>query len=196
MSENDSEPPADEARSASGKDQADAEPAPGAATDGDKTAQEPGDREASHQGTSDPERPSPEQQGQKERRASVDHGYWEAFALHHEKLKHLTTVGLVLSGGVITLFQSKLMEPNPLEVVGMLAFPVLSSLLTLAAQASLANEASIVKQSNRDEKVARGEFGVPMEIHWIQLVALLLLSSGIGLTAVVFLVNTGLLSPQ
>lgn len=38
---------------------------------------------------------------------------WDAFAFQHEKLKHLTTVGLVLSGGIITLFQSEMMEPSP-----------------------------------------------------------------------------------
>jgi hypothetical protein len=111
---------------------------------------------------------------------------WDAFAFQHEKLKHLTTVGLVLSGGIITLFQSELMDPSPLALFALI-LPVASSMLTLAAQVSLGNEASTVTERARDA------FGVPVTVHWVQLVAMILLASSLGWLASFFFRDVGLL---
>lgn len=111
---------------------------------------------------------------------------WDAFAFQHEKLKHLTTVGLVLSGGIITLFQSELMDPSPLALLA-LVLPVVSSMLTLVMQVSLGNETPTVVERTRDP------FGIPVAVHWGGLVALVLLASSIGWLASFFLRDVGLL---
>ena len=115
---------------------------------------------------------------------------WDAFAFQHEKLKHLTTVGLVLSGGIITLFQSEMMEPSPLALIA-LVLPVVSSMLTLAAQVSLGNEASTTEPMAAER--TRDSFGVPVAVHWVGLAALFLLASSLGWLASFFFRDTGLL---
>lgn len=115
---------------------------------------------------------------------------WDAFAFQHEKLKHLTTVGLVLSGGIITLFQSELMDPSPLALIA-LVLPVVSSMLTLAAQVSLGNEASTTEPMAAER--TRDSFGVPVAVHWVGLAALFLLASSLGWLASFFFRDTGLL---
>ncbi|MCS4175160.1 hypothetical protein GGP97_003101 [Salinibacter ruber] len=115
---------------------------------------------------------------------------WDAFAFQHEKLKHLTTVGLVLSGGIITLFQSEMMEPSPPALIA-LVLPVVSSMLTLAAQVSLGNEASTTEPMAAER--TRDSFGVPVAVHWVGLAALFLLASSLGWLASFFFRDTGLL---
>ncbi len=131
-------------------------------------------------GGQSPSKQSPSKQSPGEQRD------WDAFAFQHEKLKHLTTVGLVLSGGIITLFQSELMDPSPLALIA-LVLPVVSSMLTLAAEVSLGNEAPMVMEKTRDA------FGIPVAVHWTVLVASLLLASSLGWLASFFFRDVGLL---
>lgn len=135
-------------------------------------------------GGQSPSKQSPSKQSSDEQRD------WDAFAFQHEKLKHLTTVGLVLSGGIITLFQSELMDPSPLALIA-LVLPVVSSMLTLAAQVSLGNEASTTEPMAAER--TRDSFGVPVAVHWVGLAALFLLASSLGWLASFFFRDTGLL---
>jgi hypothetical protein len=89
-------------------------------------------------------------------------------------------------GGIITLFQSELMTPSPLALLA-LALPVASSMLTLAAQVSLGNEASMETERTCDA------FGIPMSVHWVGLVAMVLLASSLGWLASFFFLDVGLL---
>ncbi len=131
-------------------------------------------------GGQSPSKQSPSKQSSDEQRD------WDAFAFQHEKLKHLTTVGLVLSGGIITLFQSELMDPSPLALIA-LVLPVVSSMLTLAAEVSLGNEAPMVMEKTRDA------FGIPVAVHWTVLVAVFLLGMSLGWLAFLFFRDVGLL---
>lgn len=165
----------------SGDTEADSVSAADAVPDG------PGQPRAAGQEQSQQAGDGAENQGDQDTGTAHRQRNWEAFSFHHQKLKHLTTVGLVFSGGVITLFQSEIMAPGPWRTIA-LVLPILSSMLTLAAQVSLGNETL-----TGNEEQTRDAFGIPMTVHWFQLVALVLLSSAIGWAGVFLFIDIGLL---
>lgn len=106
----------------------------------------------------------------------------DPWALHHDFLKHLTTIALLVTGGIITLIQSDLMSAKPLYAV---AFgpPFVSFILTISAQRDLVRKAS------------RGASEVPQTTCWVELAAIAFLGAGIGAGASFFLLELGAL-PQ
>lgn len=104
----------------------------------------------------------------------------DIWALHQNFLKHLTTIALVIAGGIITLLQSDLIEVEPPFVLSFLP-PLLSFILTISAHRNLV------------KKAGQGASNVPQSTYWVEMAAIALFGAAIGVTASFFLLEVGIL---
>ncbi|MFB6099541.1 MAG: hypothetical protein ABEK84_10610 [Salinibacter sp.] len=95
-------------------------------------------------------------------------------------MKHLTTIALVMAGGIITLLQSDLMEVEPPFVLSFLP-PILSFMLTLGAHWGL------VKKADQNPS------NVPRSVYWVEMAAIAFFGAAIGVTSTFFLLEIGIL---
>lgn len=104
----------------------------------------------------------------------------DPWSLHQDFLKHLTTIALIMTGGLITLLQSSLMSVRPIYVLPFVP-AIISFLVTGVSQWALVRSATL------------GASEVSKVYHRVEIAALSLLASCISATTVLFLIELGIL---